>query len=221
MAELGDRPTQADLTQPFMVEGHTDSKGSEEFNQGALRAPRRDGRRRARAPLPQHRRPPRPDRLRRDPPDRPERHRRRRQPRPAAPRTAASSCASRPRRRPRPAGSPRAQAAIVPEPAITVSSSSTRIGTERWPLRRSTSARSRAREGQVQGMPVPPLTVPVLVGVAGVVERLRRAPARVGDRARQAAEGRAHEAGVEDHRARTRAAARSRRPGSRPSPGGC
>ena len=33
-AELGDRPTQADLTQPFIVEGHTDSKGSEEFNQG-------------------------------------------------------------------------------------------------------------------------------------------------------------------------------------------
>jgi outer membrane protein OmpA-like peptidoglycan-associated protein len=33
-AELGDRPTQADLTQPFTVEGHTDSKGSEEFNQG-------------------------------------------------------------------------------------------------------------------------------------------------------------------------------------------
>jgi outer membrane protein OmpA-like peptidoglycan-associated protein len=34
VAELGDRPTQADLTQPFSVEGHTDSKGSEEFNQG-------------------------------------------------------------------------------------------------------------------------------------------------------------------------------------------
>jgi outer membrane protein OmpA-like peptidoglycan-associated protein len=33
-AELGDRPTQADLTQPFTVEGHTDSKGSEGFNQG-------------------------------------------------------------------------------------------------------------------------------------------------------------------------------------------
>ena len=29
VAELGDRPTQADLTQPFTVEGHTDSKGSE------------------------------------------------------------------------------------------------------------------------------------------------------------------------------------------------
>jgi outer membrane protein OmpA-like peptidoglycan-associated protein len=34
VAELGDRPTQADLTQPFAVEGHTDSKGSDEFNQG-------------------------------------------------------------------------------------------------------------------------------------------------------------------------------------------
>ena len=34
VAELGDRPTQADLTQPFNVEGHTDSKGSEEFNKG-------------------------------------------------------------------------------------------------------------------------------------------------------------------------------------------
>ena len=34
VAELGDRPTQADLTQPFNVEGHTDSKGSEGFNQG-------------------------------------------------------------------------------------------------------------------------------------------------------------------------------------------
>jgi outer membrane protein OmpA-like peptidoglycan-associated protein len=34
VAELGDRPTQADLTQAFGVEGHTDSKGSEEFNQG-------------------------------------------------------------------------------------------------------------------------------------------------------------------------------------------
>lgn len=34
VAELGDRPAQADLTQPFHVEGHTDSKGSEEFNQG-------------------------------------------------------------------------------------------------------------------------------------------------------------------------------------------
>jgi len=32
-AELGDRPTQADLTQPFAVEGHTDSKGSDAFNQ--------------------------------------------------------------------------------------------------------------------------------------------------------------------------------------------
>ena len=52
-----------------------------------------------------------------------------------------------------------AQAAILPEPAITDSSSSTRIGTERWPESRSISARSRAREGQVQGMPVPPLTV--------------------------------------------------------------
>jgi outer membrane protein OmpA-like peptidoglycan-associated protein len=34
VAELGDRPTQADLTQPFSIEGHTDSKGSEPFNQG-------------------------------------------------------------------------------------------------------------------------------------------------------------------------------------------
>ena len=34
VAELGDRPTHADLTQPFFVEGHTDSKGSEPFNQG-------------------------------------------------------------------------------------------------------------------------------------------------------------------------------------------
>ena len=32
-AELGDRPTHADLTQPFTVEGHTDSKGSDAFNQ--------------------------------------------------------------------------------------------------------------------------------------------------------------------------------------------
>jgi outer membrane protein OmpA-like peptidoglycan-associated protein len=34
VAELGDRPTNADLTQPFSVEGHTDSKGSDAFNQG-------------------------------------------------------------------------------------------------------------------------------------------------------------------------------------------
>lgn len=34
VAELGDRPTLADLTQPFIVEGHTDSKGSDAFNQG-------------------------------------------------------------------------------------------------------------------------------------------------------------------------------------------
>jgi outer membrane protein OmpA-like peptidoglycan-associated protein len=33
VAELGDRPAQADLTQPFTVEGHTDSKGSDEVNQ--------------------------------------------------------------------------------------------------------------------------------------------------------------------------------------------
>ena len=33
VAELGDRPTQADLTQPFSIEGHTDAKGSEPFNQ--------------------------------------------------------------------------------------------------------------------------------------------------------------------------------------------
>jgi outer membrane protein OmpA-like peptidoglycan-associated protein len=34
VAELGDRPAQADLTQPFTIEGHTDSKGSDAFNQG-------------------------------------------------------------------------------------------------------------------------------------------------------------------------------------------
>ena len=34
VTELGDRPTQADLTQAFTVEGHTDSKGSDAFNQG-------------------------------------------------------------------------------------------------------------------------------------------------------------------------------------------
>ena len=33
-AELGDRPTHADLTQPFIIEGHTDSNGSDAFNQG-------------------------------------------------------------------------------------------------------------------------------------------------------------------------------------------
>ena len=31
--ELGDRPAHADLTQPFTIEGHTDSKGSDETNQ--------------------------------------------------------------------------------------------------------------------------------------------------------------------------------------------
>jgi outer membrane protein OmpA-like peptidoglycan-associated protein len=31
--QLGDRPTHADLTQPFTVEGHTDSKGSDATNQ--------------------------------------------------------------------------------------------------------------------------------------------------------------------------------------------
>ena len=34
LAQLGDRPAHADLAQPFAVEGHTDSKGSTEFNQG-------------------------------------------------------------------------------------------------------------------------------------------------------------------------------------------
>ena len=34
LAELGDRPVRADLSQPFSVEGHTDSKGSETFNKG-------------------------------------------------------------------------------------------------------------------------------------------------------------------------------------------
>ena len=32
VAQLGDRPTNADLTQPFIVEGHTDSRGSDETN---------------------------------------------------------------------------------------------------------------------------------------------------------------------------------------------
>ena len=62
VAELGDRPTHADLTQPFTVEGHTDSKGSDAFNPGALRAPRRRRRRRARAPVPEPRRPSAPHR---------------------------------------------------------------------------------------------------------------------------------------------------------------
>jgi outer membrane protein OmpA-like peptidoglycan-associated protein len=31
--QLGDQPSHADLTQPFVVEGHTDSKGSDETNQ--------------------------------------------------------------------------------------------------------------------------------------------------------------------------------------------
>jgi len=34
VAQLGDRPAQADLTQPFVIEGHTDSKGSDAFNIG-------------------------------------------------------------------------------------------------------------------------------------------------------------------------------------------
>jgi outer membrane protein OmpA-like peptidoglycan-associated protein len=34
LAELGDKPAQADLSQPFVVEGHTDSKGSDAFNLG-------------------------------------------------------------------------------------------------------------------------------------------------------------------------------------------
>ena len=34
VAELGDRPSHADLTQPFVVEGHTDAKGGDAFNQG-------------------------------------------------------------------------------------------------------------------------------------------------------------------------------------------
>lgn len=34
LAQLGDRPAHADLSQPFAVEGHTDSKGSTSFNQG-------------------------------------------------------------------------------------------------------------------------------------------------------------------------------------------
>lgn len=34
LAELGEGPRRADLTQPFVVEGHTDSKGSPAFNQG-------------------------------------------------------------------------------------------------------------------------------------------------------------------------------------------
>jgi outer membrane protein OmpA-like peptidoglycan-associated protein len=34
LAQLGDRPAHADLTQPFQIDGHTDSKGSATFNQG-------------------------------------------------------------------------------------------------------------------------------------------------------------------------------------------
>jgi len=34
LATLGEQPRRADLTQPFTVEGHTDSKGSDEFNMG-------------------------------------------------------------------------------------------------------------------------------------------------------------------------------------------
>jgi OOP family OmpA-OmpF porin len=33
VAQLGDRPLHADLTQPFLVEGHTDGKGSDAVNQ--------------------------------------------------------------------------------------------------------------------------------------------------------------------------------------------
>ena len=91
VAELGDRPTHADLTQPFFVEGHTDSKGSDEFNQGLSE------RRAATVVAVLERRYPNlaghlTRRLRRDPPDRPERHRRPRQPRrprPEPPRRAA------------------------------------------------------------------------------------------------------------------------------------
>jgi hypothetical protein len=39
---------------------------------------------------------------------------------------------------------------IRPEPAITLPLSSTRIGTSRWPLIATISARSRARLGHVQ-----------------------------------------------------------------------
>jgi outer membrane protein OmpA-like peptidoglycan-associated protein len=34
LAELGDKPLRADLSQPFTVEGHTDSKGSKTYNKG-------------------------------------------------------------------------------------------------------------------------------------------------------------------------------------------
>src|SRR5207244_290736 len=51
-----------------------------------------------------------------------------------------------------------AQSTIAPEPTTTSPSSSTRMGTLRWPLSLSTSARSRPRLGHVQNFRVPPLT---------------------------------------------------------------
>ena len=51
-----------------------------------------------------------------------------------------------------------AQSTISPEPTTTCPSSRTRMGTLRWPLNRSISARSRARLGHVQSLSVPPFT---------------------------------------------------------------
>jgi hypothetical protein len=47
---------------------------------------------------------------------------------------------------------------MLPDPVMTSPLSRTRIGTARWPLIFSISARSRARFGSVQNFSAPPLT---------------------------------------------------------------
>src|SRR5438309_3625293 len=99
----------------------------------------------------------------------------------------------------------RAQLTMRPLPAMTSPLSKTRIGTARWPLSRSTSARSLAYECHVQGLRRPPLTRLISYACAASSSAFAARSARMSERRRGAAGELFQGARVENHQKSLRA----------------